>query len=400
MPGRHRHGNASGRTKAVSRTALILALLTGVGVLLHQWPAVSQAQAPAGPAAAVPVTVAIARRRDAPVWLDGLGTVQADNSVTVRSQVDGELVEVAFTEGQTVKAGDLLARIDPRPYQAALDQAQARKAQDEAQLQNARLNLARYTDLAQHDFTSRQSLDQQRALVAQLTAAVQGDAAAIESARIQLGHATITAPIAGRTGMRLVDQGNIVHAGDAAGVVVINQVQPIAVLFALPEDDLPAINRELAKNSLQVVALDRTSDEELGRGRLAMVDNHVDTSTGTIRLKASFDDPQNALWPGQFVNARLLVRTEPSVVTVPSDAVERGARGLYAYVVDDRGKADLRWIKVGDIGDGVAVVEDGIEEGEKVVVGGQYRLQPGSRVEIRPANAAADPGDQGEGVQP
>ena len=374
---------------------LILVLLTAAGVLLHERRAVSQAQTPAAPAAAVPVMVAVAERRDVPVWLEGIGNVQAFNSVAVRARVDGELLKVAFHEGQTVKAGDVLAQIDPRPLQAALDQATAKKAQDEAQLQNAQRDLARFTSLAQHDFTSRQSVDQQQAQVAQLTAAVRGDQAAIDAAQVQLDYATIAAPISGRTGIRLVDQGNIVHASDQSGIVVINQVQPITVVFTLPEENLPAINRERAKGPLTVVAVSRGGREELARGELTLVDNQIDTTTGTIKLKATFANDQETLWPGQFVNARLLLRTESNAVTVPSDAVERGANGLYAYVATDDGKADLRWLKVGQISDGTAVVEAGIKEGEKVVVAGQYRLQPGSPIELRTAEAAANPEGQG-----
>ncbi len=378
-----------------------LALAAVAGLLLDGGPAAGQQQGqPPGGGKGVPVTVATAKRQDVPVWLDGIGNVQAYNTVTIRSRVDGELMKVAFTEGQTVKAGDLLAQIDPRPFQAALDQAKAKKAQDEAQLQNAQRDLERSTDLAQRGFAPRQTLDQQRAQVDQFTAAVQGDDAAIESAQVQLGYATITAPITGRTGMRLVDQGNIVHASDQNGLVTVNQVQPISVVFTLPEQELPGINRELAKGQLTVVATDRDSKEELDHGKLTLVDNQIDPSTGTIRLKATFDNPQGSLWPGQFVNVRLLLRTDTNMVTVPGDAVERGAKGLYAYVVKDDGKVDLRWIKVGTMGDGIAVVEDGIKDGEKVVVGGQYRLQPGASVEVRTADAAPNQGDQGKGATP
>ena len=376
----------------------VVVIAAAVGVLLHGVPASGQQQGQppgGGKGKAVPVTVATAERRDVPVWLDGIGNVQAYNTVTVRSRADGELVKVAFTEGQTVRQGDLLAQIDPRPFQAALDQAQAKKAQDQAQLENAQRDLGRFSELARTQATPRQSLDQARAQVAMLTAAIQGDDAAINAAQVQLGYTTVTAPITGRTGMLLVDQGNIVHASDQNGIVTINQVQPISVVFTLPEQNLPAINRELAKGELAVVAADRDSKEELGRGKLTLVDNQIDPSTGTIRLKATFDNPQSALWPGQFVNVRLLLRTEPNIVAVPGDAVERGAKGLYAYVLTDDGKVDLRWIKVGAMTDGIAVVEDGIKEGEKVVIGGQYRLQPGASVEVR----TADAGDQGKGAQ-
>jgi membrane fusion protein, multidrug efflux system len=339
--------------------------------------------------AGVPVDAVAAVRKDVPVYLSGLGTVQAFNTVTIHSRVDGEIVKIAFTEGQDVKTGDLLAQIDPRPLQAALDQAKAKLAQDEAQLENAKLDLARYEALGQKEFASRQSVDTQAATVRQLEATIRGDQAAIDSAQVQLGYATITSPIDGRTGVRLVDQGNIVHASDATGLVVITQLKPISLIFTLPEENLPAINQAMAEGPLAVVALSRDEKDRYGEGRLSLVDNQIDQSTGSIRLKATFPNDNLALWPGQFVNARLLLRTQQNVVTVPSDAVQRGAQGMYAYVVKPDSTVALQTLKVGQISAGTAVIESGVEEGQRVVVAGQYRLQPGTKVELRGGAAAA-----------
>jgi membrane fusion protein, multidrug efflux system len=367
-----------------------LLVVVAAGFGLWHWlgsPAAAKLEpvAPAG----VPVDAVAAVRKDVPVYLSGLGTVQAFNTVTIHSRVDGEIVKIAFTEGQDVKTGDLLAQIDPRPLQAALDQAKAKLAQDEAQLENAKLDLARYEALGQKEFASRQSVDTQAATVRQLEATIRGDQAAIDSAQVQLGYATITSPIDGRTGVRLVDQGNIVHASDATGLVVITQLKPISLIFTLPEENLPAINQAMAEGPLVVVALSRDEKDRYGEGRLSLVDNQIDQSTGSIRLKATFPNDNLALWPGQFVNARLLLRTQRNVVTVPSDAVQRGAQGMYAYVVKPDSTVALQPLQVGQISAGTAVIESGVEEGQRVVVAGQYRLQPGTKVELRGGAAAA-----------
>jgi multidrug efflux system membrane fusion protein len=277
----------------------------------------------------------------------------------------------------------LLAQIDPRPLQAILDQAIAKQAQDQAQLENARLDLARFEALGQKEFASRQSVDTQAATVRQLEAMVKGDQAAIDNAQVQLGYATITSPIDGRTGVRLVDQGNIIHASDVNGLVVITQLKPISLIFTLPEENLPTINRAMADATLTVLALSRDEKDQYGEGTLSLVDNQIDQSTGTIRLKATFPNDNLALWPGQFVNARLLLSTQRNVVTVPSDAVQRGAQGMYAYVVKPDSTVALQSLKVGQISGGIAVIESGVEEGQRVVVAGQYRLQPGIKVELR-----------------
>ena len=339
-------------------------------------------------AAPVPVATATAQQRDVPIYLTGLGTVQAFNTVTIRTQVDGQLVRVAFTEGQEVKTGDLLAQIDPRTYQAALDQAIARKTQDEANLANAKLDLQRYSALASQDFASRQQLDTQRALVAQIEAQIQSDQAAIVAAQTQLGYTTITSPLDGRTGMRLVDQGNIVHTTDASGLVVITQLHPISVIFTLPEGRLTTIQSAIASGPVRLFAVNRDGDRPLAEGTLAVLDNEIDQTTGTLRIKGTFPNQDDALWPGLFVNIRLLANTARNVVTVPSTALQRGSDGYYAYIVKPDDTVEMRPLKVGHIGDGLCIIEAGIAVGEEVVTAGQSRLEPGARVETATASAS------------
>jgi len=350
------------------------------------WQHLATARALAAPAAApspaIPVSVAAAERRDVPIYLTGLGTVQAFNTVTVKTRVDGELVKVAFTEGQDVKAGDLLAQIDPRPFQATLDQAAAKKVQDEANLANAKLDLQRFSDLATRNFAPKQQVDTQRATVTQLEAQIRGDQAAIDSAQTQLDYTTIKSPLTGRTGIRLVDQGNIVHATDATGLVVVTQLQPISVVFTLPESELPSVQAALAAGPVRIYAMDRDSDRQLAEGTIAVLDNQISQTTGTMRLKGTFPNKDGALWPGEFLNIRLLARTAPNVVTVPSSALQRGPNGYYAYVVKPDSTVETRPLKVGQISDGAAIVDDGMAAGEQVVTAGQYRLQPGARVEV------------------
>jgi multidrug efflux system membrane fusion protein len=356
------------------------------------------AQVPVPAPAAIPVQAATASKADVPIYETGLGNVQAFNTVTVKVRVDGELQKVDFTEGQMVKAGDLLAQIDPRPFQAALDQAIAKEAQDQAQLGNARLNLQRDENLVTRQFATQQTVDNEKASVAQLEATIKGDEAAIESARVQLGYTTITAPISGHTGIRLIDQGNIVHATDTTGIVVVTQLQPISVIFTLPEDDLPAIADAQARGPISTAALSRDDKSVLDQGTLAVVDNQMDQTTGTLRLKATFPNPHNRLWPGQFVNIRVLLRTDRDVLTVPSGAIQHSASGLYVYRVRPGDTVAVQPVEVGPYGDHVAVVTAGLEAGDRVVTAGQYRLQAGARVAIA-ADPAAKP-EQTAGATP
>jgi multidrug efflux system membrane fusion protein len=362
-------------------------VLIGVGVLLllaigWTWLSRKPAQAlgPASAHNAVAVDTAVTARRDVPLYLEGLGNVQAFYTAKITARVDGELQRIGFVEGQLVKKGDLLAQIDPRPMQAALDQATGMQAKDVAQLESARRDLARYQVLAPQNLTSKQVLDSQQALVAQLQAQLQVDQAAIDNARTQLAYASITAPFSGRTGIRLVDPGNIVHASDTTGIVVVTQIQPIAVVFTLPEDVLPQVNQALAAGSVAVAALSRDDRTALDNGTLTLVDNEIDPATGTVRLKATFANARNALWPGQFVNVRVLLQQRHDVVTLPTTAVERGPEGLFAYVVRADSTVEARPIKTAEDSDGVTVVTDGLQSGERVVTSNQYRLQPGASV--------------------
>jgi multidrug efflux system membrane fusion protein len=335
-----------------------------------------------GQSPAAPVHVATVQTKPFAVVLNGLGTVQATNTVTVRSRVDGQIEKVDFEEGQMVKEGDLLVQIDPAPFQAALDQAIAKLAQDQASLTNAKQDLARTSVLSKQGDATQQLLDQRTANVASLNAQVQADQAAIESAKIQLAYTTIRSPLTGRAGFRLVDPGNIVHANDQNGVLTITQLQPISVIFTAPEQQLPVISQALKAGPLKVTAFASDGKKALADGTLKLIDNQVDVASGTIRLKASFDNPHNALWPGLSVTTRLLLTTLDNAVVVPEQAVQRGPNGLYAYVVTPGSKAELRSIEVGRIEGDQALIDKGLSPGERIVVSGHYRVQPGGAVEI------------------
>jgi membrane fusion protein, multidrug efflux system len=329
---------------------------------------------------AIAVDTATATHTDVPVYLQGLGTVQAFYTVTVTARVDGELQKVAFNEGQTVRKGDLLAQIDPRPNQAAYEQAVATKAKDSAQLQNARRDLERYTLLQPQDLASKQTVDTARATVEQLKAQVDVDQALVDNARTQLDYTRITSPINGRTGIRLVDPGNIVHAAGTTGIVVVTQVQPISVIFTLPEENISAVGAALAAGPVQVTSLSRDGTTELDQGTLSLIDNQIDQATGTARLKATFSNSRNTLWPGQYVNARVLVRTEKNALTLPTTAVQLGPNGPFTYVVKSDSTVEVRPLKLGDESGGLTVIKSGIVLNERVVTSNQYRLQAGVHV--------------------
>lgn len=374
--------------------ALLLALfmVAGIGGCFVYAYATRDKQPVAKSEQGIPVSVETASRTNFPVLLSGLGTVQPFNTVTVRSRVDGEINKIAFTEGQTVQQGDLLAQIDPRPYQAAVDQARAKKAQDEATLKNAKLDLDRYSTLAKQDFASRQQLDTQTAAVAQDTSQVEADQAALDNAETQLGYTAIKAPITGRVGFRLVDQGNIVNASAQNGIVVIAQVQPISILFSLPEDQIDRINKAMARGSVPVTAYTSDGSRKLAEGTLAVINNLVDTTTGVIQLKATFENKDNALWPGQAVSAKVLVDTLDHVVVIPQAAVQHGQQGLWTYVVDSSQRVVARPLQIGEADNDHAVVVKGVADGERIVTGGQYRLQNGALITVDQASAASSAG--------
>src|SRR5664279_1858460 len=344
----------------------------------------------------VPVLAAPAAKADVPVYLDAVGTIKALNTVTVRPQVDGKLLSVGFKEGDDVKKGDVLARIDPTTYQAQLDQAIAKKAQDAAQLANARIDLDRYEKLMATNAINRQQFDTQKALVNQNAALVQADQAAVESAQATLGYTNIVAPIDGRTGIRQVDEGNIVHASDSTGLVVLTQLKPISVLFNLPQQDLNAVNNAFAKAPLSVDAQRSDNDAVVDSGTLRVVDNQVDASTGTVKLKAEFPNANLQLWPGQFVNIRLLIDTLKQVVVIPTGAVQRGPNGTFVYVVKDDNTVTMRAITVAKQDETQTVVSTGVTPPERVVTTGFVRLTDGAKVAISGGDgtppAAAAPG--------
>jgi membrane fusion protein, multidrug efflux system len=336
----------------------------------------------------VPVTISPVGKADFPVYLPGLGTVQGFNTVLVRTRVDGQIDKITFKEGQLVKQGDLLAEIDPRPFQAALNQAKAKKAQDQANLANANLDLQRYTKLG--EFATRQQTDTQRSTVAQLTAQIEADDAAIFNAQTQLDYTQVKSPISGVAGLRQVDVGNIVNASTQTGIVTIAQIEPIAVIFTAPEEQLPYINEAQSTQPLKVIAITTDGKKPLAEGTLAVVNNQVDTSSGTIRLKAVFDNKDHALWPGQSVSTRLLVKTLKDATVVPDDAIQHSTDGLYAYVVNQENKAELRKVKVSQSIDGRSVVDSGLSPGDQVITAGQYKVQPGTTVSTKVANSQAD----------
>lgn len=398
----------SHRVAWVVVTLIVLAL--GAAFVMHQR---SQAKVAAGQAApgadgergparagrsgaaggdrVVPVLVSAVARRDVPITVEGLGSVVAFQTVNIRTQVDGRLDRVAFREGQAVKRGDLLAQVDPRPFAIQLHTAEAALARDQAQLQGAELNLKRYEAVVTQKLIPQQQVDDQRALTEQLRGTIQSDQAQIESAKLQLVYARIVSPIDGVTGIRLVDAGNLVHAADASGIVVVTQLDPIAILFTLPQDELPRVVQSQAAGPPVVEALSRDGDKPLGTGTLSLVDNQINQNTATIRLKAIFPNPAHTLWPNQFVKTRLRLAVKKGALVVPAAAVQRGPQGTFVYVVGEDGKAAVKPIQVDTIEGADALLAGGLDAGDRVVTEGQNQLRPGARVSVR------QPGRDGDG---
>jgi membrane fusion protein, multidrug efflux system len=338
----------------------------------------------------VPVVAGLVSSHDVPIYLRGVGTVIAYNTVLVRSQIQGQITKIAFTEGQSVHADDLLAQIDPRPYQAQLDQVTATRDRDQAQLANAEANLGRYTQLGDKGWATPQLVDTQKAQVAQLRSAIKADEALIEAAKVQLGYTSLTSPIAGVTGVRQVDVGNIIHPTDPNGLVVVTQIEPISVIFTLPETDLPRIQQQMAKGPLTVLAYSQDGTIKLDEGKLTLVDNEILQTTGTIRLKAEFPNTAHRLWPGELINVWLLLETRHDGLTVPASAVQQGQQGAFTYVINADNTVQVRPITVAQVSGGQALIDSGLTANEQVVVDGQYKLQAGSHVTILHGKAAAE----------
>ncbi|HEX4110990.1 MAG TPA: efflux RND transporter periplasmic adaptor subunit [Stellaceae bacterium] len=357
----------------------VAAILVFFGIL-RMSEAQKTAPAPPAAAAAVPVEVAKVARRDLDIFARGIGTATANQNVLIRSRVDGYLVKIGFKEGQAVKTGDLLAEIDPRPYRAALDQAVAKKAADETQLKNAQLNQARYADLTKRQFVSRQQYDTQSAQAGQLKATTQGDDAAIEAARLNLDYCQIKSPIDGVVGLRLVDIGNLIQASSAQGIVTVMQIHPIAVLFPLPQQNLAAVQTALGAGTPRVLAYSSDGQKQISTGTLETRNNQIDTPTGTITLKAIFPNQDNKLWPGQFVQARLQLRTDRNAVVIPRTSVQHGPDGLYVYLVKSNRTVARQTVSVGYQDEKNSEILKGLGGGEEIVVAGQSRLQDGTKV--------------------
>lgn len=378
------------RTGLIAFGALAIAV-TGGGALAYTHGLRRQPAPPQTDTVAVaPVTAQAVQRGTVPIYLSGIGTVQAFNTVAVHSQIQGQITQIGFTEGQTVRDGDLLAQIDPRPYQAQLDEAVANRDRDQAQLANAETNLARYLPLLAKGFATPQLVDTQKAQVAQLDAAVKSDTAVIENMQVDLGYTRITTPINGVTGIRQIDIGNIIHPTDLQPLVVVTQLQPISVIFTLPESDLAQIQQQMSKGQLTVLAYSEDNKVELDQGKLDVLDNQIIQTSGSVRLKAEFANPAHRLWPGELVNVRLLIETRQNALTVAAPAVQQGPQGAYVYVIKPDNTVESRTVTVGQIGAGRAIIDAGLEGGEQVVVDGQSRLQSGTPVRVQQGQAAQD----------
>ena len=371
-------------------SAIAVAAVVGALVVKHRFPfeAASARTPPVVPT--VPVVAGTVSSDDVPIYLQGVGTVIAYNTVIVRSQIQGQITKINFTEGQAVKTGDLLAVIDPRPYQAQLDQANANRSRDEAQLTNAQANLKRYTTLGNQGWATPQLVETQTAQVAQLNAAIKSDEAQIEWAQTQLSYTQLTSPIDGVTGIRQIDLGNIIHPTDPNGLVVATQLEPISVIFTLPETSLPEVQQQLANGSLKVEAYSQDNTTKLDEGSLDFIDNEIVQTTGSVRFRANFPNKEHRLWPGELVNAWLLLDTRHDGLTVPPPAVQQGPQGPYVYVVNSDSTVAVRPVKVGQVSGGQALIDSGLAAGEQVVVDGQYKLQPGIHVTILHGKAAEE----------
>jgi len=380
QPGKARQRWGLKTAGCILAAMVVAAIVAGCGRQSGSAKGGKQGRGPGGSNAPVAAIIGTVIQKDVPIYLDGLGTVQAFNTVTVRSRVDGQLKKLSLKEGQDVQAGELLAQIDPDPFRTQVEQLEAKKAQDEAQLSFARVELKRNADLLAQKIVSQEVYDTQKAQVDQLVALVKSDQAGIDNAKVQLDYTTIAAPISGRTGIRFVDEGNIIHAADSNGIVVLTQLKPISVVFTLPEQSLGEIQRQQAQGPMTVLALDRDNTTQLDEGQLAVFDNQIDTTTGTIRLKATFPNPNLKLWPGQFVNARLLLSVRTNGIVVPASVVQRGPEGSYAFIVNNDMSVKMAPVKVAQIDQGQALIDSGLTPGQRVVVDGQYKLQPGSKV--------------------
>jgi multidrug efflux system membrane fusion protein len=383
------------KKKVVIPTALLIAAVVGGGLLYftHIRPLEKVAAAPAPPPPA-PIVAGTVAQHDVPIYLTGVGTVIAFNTDVVRAQIQGQIISINFTEGQTVHAGDLLAQIDPRPYQALIDQYTGNLERDQAQLKNAQANLTRYTQLGTKGFATPQLIETQQAQVGELQAAIKSDQALIDAAKVQLSYTRLTSPIDGVVGIRQIDVGNIISPSNTNGLVVVTQLHPISLIFTLPETNLPQIQQQQqqqkTKTPLKVLAYNQDNTIKLDEGVLGLVNNEILQTTGSIQLKANFSNKSNLLWPGELVNARLLVDVRHDGLTVPASVVQQGAKGPYAYVVNPDSTVSIRAIKVAQISDGQALIDSGLKANEQVVVDGQYKLQPGTHVTILHGKAAEE----------
>src|ERR1700742_926512 len=378
--------------KVIITATLVIAALTAGGWYFSHIRPLEKAMAAPAPPPAVPIVAGVVTQHDVPIYLSGVGTVIAYNTDVVRAQIQGQIISINFTEGQTVHAGDLLAQIDPRPYQAMIDQFTGNLERDQAQLINAQANLTRYTTLGEKGWATPQLLETQKAQVGELQAAIKADQALIEAAKVQLSYTRLTSPIDGVVGIRQIDVGNVISPTTANGLVVVTQLDPISLIFTLPEGVLPQVleQQQASKTPLAVIAYNQDNTLQLGKGGLALVNNEILQTTGSIQLKANFSNKSRALWPGELVNARLLVDTRHNGLTVPAAVVQQGPQGAYAYVINPNGTVEPRPIKVAQISDGQALIDSGLKADEQVVVDGQYKLQPGAHVTLLHGQAAQE----------